>query len=206
MAKEDEILKIAEEEFHRNGYVATSMVNVARRAGVTHAMVNYYFRSKEQLFLRILDKHSQAFIARLKSIMKEGADFVQTSVDTANSLFDTLNEDRMFPFLIQDVARTEPELLEKYREPMENFLVETSGRHSPMLREQIETGIVRETTMKEILENIMLLVTSSFLVLPTLENLAGLSPAEIDVFLARRKSETEALIRSRYTVFARERL
>lgn len=47
MTKEEIIFKVAEEEFISNGYLSTSMVTVAKRAGVTHAMVNYYFRSKE---------------------------------------------------------------------------------------------------------------------------------------------------------------
>lgn len=199
MAKEEEILKIAEEEFHRNGYLATSMVTVAKRAGVTHAMVNYYFRSKEQLFLRILDNHSQAFIGKLRSIMKENADFVQTAVGAAESLFDTLNEDRMFPFLIQDVSRTAPELLEKYREPMVKLMTETSSHHSRMLEDQIKAGKVRETSMMEMLENIMLLVVSTFLVIPTIENLGGLTSEQVDAYLARRKKEIADLIRARYS-------
>ena len=47
MTKEEIIFKVAEEEFISNGYLSTSMVTVAKRAGVTYAMVNYYFRSKK---------------------------------------------------------------------------------------------------------------------------------------------------------------
>ena len=49
MTKEEEILKAAEEEFFKNGYDATSTATIARNTGVTHAMVNYYFRTKERL-------------------------------------------------------------------------------------------------------------------------------------------------------------
>lgn len=199
MTKEEEILQIAEEEFYKNGYQGTSMVSVAKRAGVTHAMVNYYFRSKEQLFLKILDTHTFSFLEKIRPIMKENADFVQTTVDAANSLFDTFNEDRILPFLLQDVARSAPELLDRYREPVEKFVGEAMEKHSQMLSEQVAAGRVRETTMMEMLENVLLLVISSFQIIPTLEKICHLDESKIDNYLVRRKKEIEQLIRSRYS-------
>lgn len=199
MTKEDEILIIAEDEFYRNGYMATSMVTVAKRAGVTHAMVNYYFRSKEQLFLKILDKHTYSFIERLRSIMKEKADFVQMAVDAVDSLFDMLSEDRTFPSLLYDVARTAPELFERYRMPMEAYVETLMSRHSDKLNEQIEAGSIMPTTMKELLENLLILVTSSFLFIPAMENVSGFTQEQVDTYLARRKKEVEAIIKARYS-------
>lgn len=198
MTKEEEILMVAEDEFFRNGYPGTSMVTVAKRAGVTHAMVNYYFRSKEQLFLKILDNHTYAFIERLRDIMKEGADFVQTAVDSANSVFDLLNEDRKFPFLIQDVARSAPELLERYRAPFETSMKSFIDNHSRRLSAQVQAGTISETSMTGLLENLFFLVFSAFLIVPTLENVCGLSPDGVDAYLAGRKKEIETIIRSRY--------
>ncbi len=202
MTKVEEILIAAEDEFYRNGYNGTSMVTVARRAGVTHAMVNYYFRSKEQLFLKILDSHTYTFIERLRSIMKENADFIQTAVDAADSIFDVLNDDRKFPFLIQDVARSAPELLERYRTPVETSVRSLLENHSSRLAAQIEAGAISETSMKGLLENLIYLVVSPFLLIPTLENVCGMSADRIDDYLSRRKKEIETLIRARYTLAA----
>lgn len=200
MTKEEEILSIAEDEFYRNGYLGTSMVTVAKRAGVTHAMVNYYFRSKEQLFIKILDSHTFAFIERLRSIMKEDADFVQTAVDSASSIFDMLNDDRKFPFLIQDVSRSAPELLERYRTPVEASVRSILENHSRRLSSQIEAGTISDTSMKDLLENLLILVISPFLMIPTLENVCGLSGDKVNEYLACRKIEIETIIRSRYSL------
>ena len=199
MTKEQEILAVAEEEFFRNGYLSTSMVTVARRAGVTHAMVNYYFRSKEQLFLKILDTHTYSFIENLRPIMREDGDFVDTLVAAADVVFDTLNADRMFPFLIQDIAKSAPELLERYRQPVERFASEMLSRHSARLSKHIASGTVARTGMKEMLENMLLLVVSPFLMIPTLENVCHLDATEIDGYLSRRKAEMELVLRSRYS-------
>lgn len=51
---EELILKEAEYEFLTKGFDGARTVAIAQRAGVTHAMLHYYFRTKEQLFDRII--------------------------------------------------------------------------------------------------------------------------------------------------------
>lgn len=200
MSKEEEILLIAEDEFFRNGYLNTSMVTVAKRAGVTHAMVNYYFRSKEQLFLRILDTHTFAFIEKLKPVMKEGSDFIQTLVDAAYVLYDTLADDRVFPLLLHDIARSCPEILDRYREPVETFVKQTIGRHSERLEAEIREGRIAETCMTGVIENLMQLVLPPYIMIPTLQNVCKLSEERINDYLARRRKEIGIIIRSRYSI------
>ncbi|MBR5323232.1 MAG: TetR/AcrR family transcriptional regulator [Muribaculaceae bacterium] len=55
-SKELQILEAAEKEFLTKGYDGARTTSIAKAAGVTHAMLHYYFRTKEQLFERIIDK------------------------------------------------------------------------------------------------------------------------------------------------------
>ena len=43
------ILKAAEEEFMEKGYGNAKMMSIAARAGVSHSMLHYYYRSKGKL-------------------------------------------------------------------------------------------------------------------------------------------------------------
>ncbi|WP_295911387.1 TetR/AcrR family transcriptional regulator [uncultured Alistipes sp.] len=54
--KEQAILAAAEQEFLSKGFDGARTTSIASAAGVTHAMLHYYFRTKEQLFERILDE------------------------------------------------------------------------------------------------------------------------------------------------------
>ena len=54
--KEQAILKAAEREFLTKGYAGARTTSIAEAAGVTHAMLHYYFRTKEHIFERILDE------------------------------------------------------------------------------------------------------------------------------------------------------
>lgn len=53
---EQQILRVAELEFLSKGYNGARTTSIAKAAGVTHAMLHYYFRTKELLFERIIDK------------------------------------------------------------------------------------------------------------------------------------------------------
>ncbi len=49
------ILEAAEVEFLEKGYEKARTTEIARRAGVNHAMLHYYFQSKEKLFHRVFE-------------------------------------------------------------------------------------------------------------------------------------------------------
>lgn len=95
MTKEEEILRAAEEEFFMNGYDACSTAVIAKRAGVTHAMVNSYFRTKEKLFIQILDNHVYELLSSLKPVMTADGNFVRVITDAALVIFDTVCRDSM---------------------------------------------------------------------------------------------------------------
>ena len=50
-----EILDIALEEFTENGFAAANTDVIAARAGITKRLIFYYFNSKEELFVAVLD-------------------------------------------------------------------------------------------------------------------------------------------------------
>lgn len=54
--KDIQILEAAEREFMAKGYDGARTTSIAKAAGVTHAMLHYYFRTKEALFERIIEK------------------------------------------------------------------------------------------------------------------------------------------------------
>lgn len=56
-SKEQLILEAAEYEFFTKGFEGSRTTSIAERAGVTHAMLHYYFRTKEHLFERIVSKN-----------------------------------------------------------------------------------------------------------------------------------------------------
>jgi len=59
--------KILDAAFRRlssDGYAALSIREIARDAGVNHALINYHFRSKDQLVIAVLDHANQRLLDR----------------------------------------------------------------------------------------------------------------------------------------------
>ena len=54
MAKRDELIEIAAQQFKQSGYRATTLAEIGHKAGLDRATVYYYFGSKEELFREIL--------------------------------------------------------------------------------------------------------------------------------------------------------
>lgn len=59
------------------GYAALSVREIAKDAGVNHALINYHFRSKDQLVIEVLDAVNQRLLARQASMYDSGGDFAQ---------------------------------------------------------------------------------------------------------------------------------
>jgi AcrR family transcriptional regulator len=76
--KKDHILDVAERVFSDFGFDGASTRMISGEAGVNMAMLNYYFGSKEGLFLAIFERKISSFQALLQNI---GADGSMTSWD-----------------------------------------------------------------------------------------------------------------------------
>jgi len=200
MTKEEEIIVAAEDEFFRKGYDGASTAVIAKSVGVTHAMVNYYFRSKENLFIKILDHHIHSIMTSLKPIMVTDGDIIQVMTDVGLTLFDRMNENRKFPFLLQDIARTHPEFLERYKDTFNTVCRESMEQHSMRLGHYIEEGRIAPCTMSGIYDTVLTLATAPFLNLPVLSNVAHISDEKIDKYVQERREELKLLIQSRYAV------
>ncbi|MGY4537491.1 AcrR family transcriptional regulator [Mucilaginibacter sp. UYNi724] len=66
--KKDHILDVAERVFAEQGYDGASTRMISGEAGVNMAMLNYYFGSKEGVFLAIFDRRITSFQTILLSI------------------------------------------------------------------------------------------------------------------------------------------
>ncbi len=76
--KKDHILDVAERVFSDLGYDGASTRVISGEAGVNMAMLNYYFGSKEGLFLAVFERKISSFQALLQNI---GSDESMSSWD-----------------------------------------------------------------------------------------------------------------------------
>ena len=103
---EEAILRAAEKEFMEKGLEGARTVKIARNAGVTHSMLHYYFRTKEQLFDKIMqDKFKLIVESVLKILGDESLPLLERIRNGMADHFDFLVENPDLPrFMINQVV------------------------------------------------------------------------------------------------------
>ena len=71
------ILEAAFQRLAREGYAALSVREIARDAGVNHALINYHFRSKDQLVIAVLDQANRRLLERQQRMYAAPAGLAQ---------------------------------------------------------------------------------------------------------------------------------
>ena len=71
------ILDAAFRRLAREGYAALSMREIAQDAGVNHALINYHFRSKDQLVIAVLDAANRQLLERQHRLYRSPGGFAE---------------------------------------------------------------------------------------------------------------------------------
>jgi TetR/AcrR family transcriptional regulator len=66
------ILDAAEDEFAEHGFHGTRMVAIAKRAGVTHGLLHYYFDSKDRLYEEVVGRLFRRHLRLFEQLASEG--------------------------------------------------------------------------------------------------------------------------------------
>ena len=186
---EQAILDAAKEIFLEKGYRGASTVKIAEKAGVTHAMLHYYFRNKEKIFQKILDMEMMEMLCALRGTMSREAGLWETLERVINIHFAFLNTHRRFPFLMLNVADSNPEMLEKYKKHIEGVVMEEFLKHKDRMSRWIEEGEINEVDPFQLLFTVVTLNLSAFMSLTIMQNVLKWDEAAVEEFLAKRKEE-----------------
>ncbi|MGB3050380.1 MAG: TetR family transcriptional regulator [Polyangiales bacterium] len=66
------ILDAAEDEFAEHGFHGTRMVAIAKRAGVTHGLLHYYFDSKDRLYEEVVGRLFRRHLRLFEQLAADG--------------------------------------------------------------------------------------------------------------------------------------
>lgn len=103
--RERQIVDVAVGEFAARGFGAASMVEIARRAGISKPLVYQYFGSKEGLYLSCLDAVAGELLARLEQAELAVDDTVASRIHPLRAVFEALEPRREAWQLLYDASR-----------------------------------------------------------------------------------------------------
>ena len=68
--RKEELLEAALEEFSRKGYSGTKISDVIKRAEISQGLIYHYYKSKEELYLAVIEKSIELSMGLVETIRK----------------------------------------------------------------------------------------------------------------------------------------
>ena len=196
-SKEQQILEAAEREFLEKGYDGARTTSIAKATGVTHAMLHYYFRTKEQLFEHIIDKKMSEIVPLMTHLFGNSDLPLVKRIEEAVSVhFDFVVANPDLPrFLINEVL-PHKERCDLFRSKIENvlYLVDNLQRE---VNEAAASGEVEQFNVLLLFQSILSLNIFPSVMENMIENLLGDNGQSMKEVLAQRKAENIELIMRR---------
>ena len=189
---EIQILQAAEELFLNNGFVGTSTTDIAKRVGCNQALVHYYFRTKENLFLQVFMAKLDTILKTLQQpLLKQDADFFDKLRNAISAYFDFLANDTRLPyFVINEMLGNKDRLSLVYEHFMRNTMRNNVfGIIDNVVQSAVEKRIIRPISTVHFILDIVSLTVFNFIALPIYSDVSGCTNEERRSFLEQRKEE-----------------
>ena len=195
---EQAILEAAEREFLTRGYDGARTTSIAEAAGVTHAMLHYYFRTKEQLFNRILDEKMRMMSESvLTALGQPELPLDERLRDGIARHFDFIAANPDLPRFIVNEVFSHPERYDAMRACIREVAERLMGDVQCELDAAAARGESGRIDVRMLLLDIISLNVFSFIAYPVIEPILGDLTADRERFFALRKAETLEIIRRR---------
>ena len=168
LTTEQKILQAAEHEFLAKGYAGARTVTIAQKVGVSHAMLHYYFRTKEQLFATVVAEKMQ-YLGELMllDIDKGNEPLPEKLRKTIADQFDLLVANPSLPTFVVAELSTNPE---RYASILKNVKEKLAEATTAL---QLEINKYAPVDASSLLVEIMSLNLFPFMARPIAELLPG---------------------------------
>ncbi|MDR1682601.1 MAG: TetR/AcrR family transcriptional regulator [Candidatus Symbiothrix sp.] len=188
------ILETAEKIFMEKGYSGARCMDIADEAGINHAMLHYYFRTKETLFNRIFEEKVSHFLHSFEFTLDDNQTFLENIKNCIEKHFEFLEKQPGLPFfvfreIIQD--RTKKDFI--YQKIM------TKGtpifqKLNQAIQIEMEKGAIRPISLMDLVINIGSLNVFAFIAAQMLFDITKGMTDECTSFLNSRKQNNIDMI------------
>ncbi len=198
-ATEERILEAAHRVFVARGTAGARMQEIAREAGVNHALLHYYFRSKERLAETVFRRAAAEFFPPLLALL--GADLpLEAKVEriVAHEIDGLTRRPYLPGYLISELSH--------HPERAELLFTLASGSTATEARErvlrvvdaqleaEVRAGRMRPVRVEQFVLNLLALCVFPFAARPMVQAVLGLDADGFDGFVVARRDELPTFI------------
>ena len=183
---EQKIKEAARVVFTRKGFAATRTRDIAEESGFNLALINYYFRSKQQLFEMVMIEHIQLFFHSILGLLNDpDTDFEEKLEHLAGHYIDMLIKNPDLPVFV----------LGEIRSDAEAFMYKVMGRERlpqvPLIFTQWQQYCIaheiKPVNPIHFMINFLSLIIFPFAAGPIIRNRAGMDMEQYHTLMQQRK-------------------
>lgn len=185
------LLEVAGELFSQRGVSEVSLRELARAAGVTPAMIHYYFGDKEGLYEALLERALSRVLARVREIVATEREDLEEIADFLQVVVGALSSERWIPSLIiREVIADTGRFRERF---IRDFASQIAGIVPDVLGREVTAGRLRpDLDLPLTFVSLLGMLAWPFAARPVLERVLGLD-FEAEDFPQRFSEHTRRL-------------
>ncbi|EKY14659.1 TetR/AcrR family transcriptional regulator [Capnocytophaga sp. oral taxon 324] len=186
ISTEERIKAAARKVFHQKGFAGTRTRDIAEEAGINHAMLNYYFRSKEKLFEMVMMETMAQFFKGVNLMLNDESTSLNEKIDLIVSNYvDLLLKEPELPTFILNEVRPNPQAF------VEQNPIKEALTHSVLTRQYAEAvarGEITEPNLMQAILNVIGLVIFPFIAKPILTSIINIPEEQYKALMLQRKT------------------
>lgn len=186
-----QILNAAREVFLEKGFDGTRMQEIADKAGINKALLHYYFRTKEKLFMGIFAEAIGMLVPKVIDAMREEHSFRDIVTLFVQSYYGIMKQNpQLAVFVMREIHRDPETLIGMMRNKGLNDQLVGKLIHS-----QVSRGVIRPVNPVQLLVSIVSMCIFPFIAGPILKGLMfNNDQTAFDAFLEERQAFVVELI------------
>lgn len=181
------LLEAAEAEFLEKGYAKSRTTIIAKRAGVTHAMLHYYFKTKENLFEKVFRRKAHMMSSIMQLSVEQDLPFLDKIKLGVENHFDFLVANSELPNFIFSEVRVDDRLLAIFIEVVKEKSLPFLDKLQVEIDHEAAKGTIKQVEAYQVLLTILSLNAFVFISLPVISNIIPSENKTLDSYLAERK-------------------
>lgn len=189
-SNEQLILEAAEEEFLSKGYNGAKTTSIAKKAGVTHAMLHYYYRTKENLFQMVFQEKLRIIGSSFEIILDENLPFETMLRSFIEKHFDFITKNSTLVSFVYNEVRGNKENGVLLQNLLFSKINHISGLFEKKIEKEVANGTIKPIKPMELFMDIITLnlSVSLFFSVTGMLNLIQ-NPSEKGKLLQQRKEQ-----------------
>ncbi|WP_333820837.1 TetR/AcrR family transcriptional regulator [Ohtaekwangia sp.] len=183
---EGQIKETAKRIFFQKGHIHATTIEIAKEAGISRAMINYYFRRSNLLFEKVLQEAITAKRQELvdvfsskKSLFAKVSEFIDIIIEQ------NIDYPYLQNFIVSELAKNPEKTIQLFPNDLKKLKISETIQYQ--IDQAIKSGLLYPITVEDFMLNLMSLCNYPLVAKPLMQGLFTLSEDEYRSLLVRRK-------------------